>query len=134
MRKDRGWLLLLAVLLVAPFGIGCDDDGGGDEETGGDTDTDVDTDADTDADADSDADADGDADTDADGDTDTGSDQGCEGYPIGPYKFEHGVVVPNVEFPAIFGSGGEETVLSMCDAFNDQDNVKALVFVIGSDS
>ena len=123
-------LLVLGLALALLLAPACSsDDGDGDDDDGtGDTDTDGDGDTDTD----SDADADGDSDTDADGDTDTGSDQGCEGYPIGPYDWDEGKVVTNVEFPAIYGSGGEETVLNMCDVFNNQDEVKSLVFAIGS--
>ena len=77
-------------------------------------------DADTDTDADTDADADG------------GADSGCASYPAGPYDWDLDEVVSMETFPAIYGSGGEPTVLEMCRVFAEADEVKSVVFVIGT--
>jgi len=98
--------LLLAALLAAPLAGGCDPPGA----DGGDVDADADADADTDADADSD----------------------CSTYPAGPYDWDLDEVVSMVQFPAVYGSGGAPTLLDMCAVFRDADEVKSIVFVVGS--
>jgi hypothetical protein len=75
-----------------------------------------------------------DADSDGDADVDTCEDDPCACYPEGPYKwFEDNVVTP-VDFPAIHGSGGEETTLSMCEAHVGSAEVKSLVFAVGANT
>ena len=66
------------------------------------------------------------------GDTDTDSDD-CPGYPAGPYYWYKNYTVPwDTEFPAKYGPDGPETVLNMCDVWENRESVKALVFAIGT--
>jgi hypothetical protein len=68
----------------------------------------------------------GDAGADADADSD------CSSYPAGPYDWDLDEVVGMEEFPAVYGSGGEPTTLEMCRVFDEADEIKAIVFVIGT--
>jgi len=67
------------------------------------------------------------------GDTDTGTGD-CTGFDGQGEDWDLDKVVTMVEFPAIFGTGGEETVLAMHDVFCNHEEVKSLVFVIGTNS
>jgi hypothetical protein len=83
---------------------------------------------------DGDDDGSSDADSDGDSDVDTCEDDPCACYPEGPYKWFEGNVVTPVDFPAIHGSGGEETTLEMCLAHVQSATVKSLVFAVGANT
>jgi len=70
----------------------------------------------------------GDTDTDSDADTDLD----CSHYPEGPYDWDLDEVVGMEVFPAVYGPGGELTVLDMCRVFGEAGAVKSIVFVIGT--
>jgi hypothetical protein len=70
----------------------------------------------------------GDVDTDSDGDTDLD----CTAYPEGPYDWDLAEVVSMEEFPAVYGTGGALTAFEMCRVFDEADEIKSVVFVIGT--
>jgi hypothetical protein len=110
---ERPWArLVLPVLLLAAWG--CGDGGRGD--------------------GDDDDDGSSDGDSDGDSDIDTCAEDPCACYPEGPYKWFEGNVVTPVDFPAIHGSGGEETTLEMCLAHVQSAEVKSLVFAVGANT
>lgn len=63
---------------------------------------------------------------------DADSDADCPGYPPPPHDWDLGEVVTPERFPAIHGPDGPLTELDMCDVLADAEEVKSIVFVVGT--